>query len=65
MRLAARLTLDGIVRALRTRAHDIADAQKLRHSSKARQDAGLRPGRRETGAASMQRQEGTDGRSSA
>lgn len=34
MKLAIRLTMDGLIRALRTRAHDIADAREMRHSAR-------------------------------
>ncbi len=32
MKIAMRLTLDGLIRALRTRAHDLADAREISHS---------------------------------
>ena len=34
MRIAMKLTLDGLVRALRTRAHDIADGHEIGHSAR-------------------------------
>ena len=34
MRIAMKLTLDGLVRALKTRAHDIADEAEIGHSAR-------------------------------